>query len=120
MARLNNYEQGKRQEQFAAEYLEQKGYQILARNYRCYCGEIDLIAKHQSYLVFVEVKYRTLLSNGYPQEAVTVKKQQRIYRSAQYYMKEFSIPVTTPCRFDVVSIVGTTINIIQNAFGGMA
>lgn len=120
MTGLNNYEKGRQQEQFAEEYLKQKGYQILAENYQCYCGEIDLVARHHTYLVFIEVKSRTMLHNGYPQEAVTKRKQQRIYRSAQYYMEEFSIPASTPCRFDVVSILGTQIRIIQNAFGGIA
>ena len=54
----NTRKTGQEYEAMAAKYLEEKGYGILERNYRCPYGEIDIIAKDGSYLVFVEVKYR--------------------------------------------------------------
>ena len=62
----------------AAVCLEEKGYRILERNYRCGHGEVDLIASKDGWIVFVEVKYRKTDSMGLPQEAVNRRKQQRI------------------------------------------
>lgn len=109
----------------AASYLERLGYRILAMNYRCRLGEIDLIAKHENYLTFIEVKYRRSDSQGSPFEAVTYRKQQTIYKTAQYYMQSHRILQDTPCRFDVVAVSGEpdgeneAIEVIQNAFGGV-
>ncbi|MGN0484542.1 MAG: YraN family protein [Lachnospiraceae bacterium] len=107
---------GTEQEKKAAEYLQQQGYRILEQNYRCRQGEIDLIAKDGEYLVFVEVKYRTQDSCGEPAEAVTAYKQRKISRTALFYCMKHSLPEDTPCRFDVVSILGDQIELIQNAF----
>lgn len=89
---------------------------ILTRNYHCRQGEVDIIAKEHPYLLFVEVKYRRNLRKGYPAEAVTMQKQKRIYQVARYYLYEHRLPEETPVRFDVVSILGTEIQYIRNAF----
>ncbi len=102
----NNREIGGRCEHMAAVYLQEKGYRILEKNYRRKTGEIDLIAEDGAYLVFVEVKYRRDDRKGEPQEAVTPLKQQRIMRTAQYYMVEQNRPEDTPCRFDVIAVFG--------------
>lgn len=111
----NNRETGRRYEQMAAAFLEQQGYRILEWNYRDRYGEIDLIARHGEVLVFVEVKYRKSLRQGDPAEAVDRKKQQRIHHTAQYYLYTHRM-TDIPCRFDVVSILGDQIRLIQNAF----
>lgn len=107
---------GSRYEEKAAVFLQKEGFGILERNYRDRYGEIDLIAKEDGYLVFVEVKYRKNLQNGYPQEAVHEKKQQKIRHTARYYLYKKGYPEDTPCRFDVVSIVGEQIELIRDAF----
>lgn len=99
----------------AAEYLERAGYHILERNYRCRMGEIDLIALHQGYLVFVEVKFRKDAYAGYGAEAVDWRKQKRIIAAARWYLME-KHRGEIPCRFDVLSFLGEEIQLIQDAF----
>lgn len=111
----NKRETGRRYEQIAAAFLEQQGYQILEKNYQNRYGEIDLIARQREVLVFVEVKYRKTLKNGYPEEAIGWKKQQRIRHTAQHYLYTHGLS-DIPCRFDVVSILGDRIRLIQQAF----
>lgn len=115
---MNKREVGTTYEQAAAIYLARMGYVILCLNYRCYCGEIDIIAKDGKTLVFIEVKYRATNKYGDPAQAVTTKKQVKIYKSAQCYLKQNHI-ADVPCRFDIVAIQGQQIRIIKNAFGGM-
>lgn len=107
---------GSEHEQIAAEFLRKNGYNIIERNYYCRSGEIDIIAKEQKYLVFVEVKYRSSLQNGYPEEAVHFRKQRSIIRAARFYMLSHSISEDTPCRFDVVVILGEETKLIVDAF----
>ena len=113
---MNKRETGSRYESMAAAFLEQQGFQILERNYRDRRGEIDLIAKDANCLVFVEVKYRKDARNGYQEEAVGYDKQQRIRHTAEYYLYRHGLGENTVCRFDVVSILGTEIRLIRDAF----
>lgn len=115
---MNRRKIGQEQEKLAAKYLEEKGYEILERNYRIRTGEIDLIARDARYLVFIEVKYRKNLQMGDPLEAVDVRKQQRIYQTARYYLHQKKWE-NMPCRFDVIGITGTQICHIRNAFGSI-
>ena len=110
---------GSEKEQLAKEYLEKQGYQILECNFSSRYGEIDIIAKEEKWIVFLEVKYRRSLSNGYPAEAVDQRKRQRIYRTAQYYLYKNRLPDNTPCRFDVVAILGDKLELIKDGFGGV-
>ena len=89
-------------EALAAEYLRKKRYQILATNYRCRFGEIDLIVSNRKYLVFVEVKLRKTdqFANAY--EYVDARKQERIRTTASMYLSEFSTDLQP--RFDVIEI----------------
>lgn len=107
---------GSRYEEKAAAFLQNQGFAILERNYRDRYGEVDLVAREGAYLVFVEVKYRSSLKNGYPEEAVHGRKQQRIRHGARYYLYQHHYSEDTPCRFDVVSIVGEEIRLIRGAF----
>lgn len=112
---MNKRKIGTDYEQLAAKYLGGRGYEIIESNYRCPVGEIDLIAKDGTYLVFIEVKYRRNLGAGSPLEAVDRKKQQTIRRVAQWYLTErhlYDIPV----RFDVTGILGEEITVIKDAF----
>jgi putative endonuclease len=94
---------GQRGEDIAAGYLEQKGYEILHRNYRTPLGEADVIANDKKILVFVEVKARTGKAFGEPFEAVDYRKQEKIRRIALYYLKLYKLDKQV--RFDVVSII---------------
>ena len=113
----NNRETGGNYEQAAGFYLEQHGFQILEYNYRCRIGEIDIVAKDGENLVFCEVKYRADQRRGNPLEAVDARKQRKIFQTAMYYMTERHLG-DVPCRFDVVGIEGTKIQLIKNAFCG--
>jgi len=112
----NNRAVGTDYEKKAAQYLETLGYQILDRNFRCRMGEIDLVAKEDGYLVFIEVKYRTGIQTGEPQEAVDYRKRQKICRAASYYCLKHRILPQQPCRFDVAACTAGKWNIIRNAF----
>ena len=112
---MNKREKGTVYENMAASYLEEKGYQILEKNFYSHFGEIDLIAKKEEVIIFVEVKYRKSTQKGYPQEAVTAQKCRRIIKSAQYYLCRCGMTECT-CRFDVIAILGDKITHIENAF----
>ena len=113
---MNKREVGGRQEEAAAAYLANLGYRLVERNYRCARGEIDLICRHGRYLVFVEVKYRADEGKGSPFEAVDSRKQGRIRPTAEYYLYSHGLPEDTPCRFDVVGILGENVEVMENAF----
>ena len=111
----NNRRVGGVHETRATLELERLGYKIIERNFRCRIGEIDIIALHQGYLVFIEVKYRKSSRTGYAAEAVTWKKQQIISRVADYYIRTHCRK-TPSCRFDVVALDGEQIRVYENAF----
>lgn len=113
---MNKRRVGAQYEDLAARCLEEKGYRILERNYRCRQGEIDLIALDGRCLVFVEVKYCRDGRSGDPAEAVNFRKQRRIIRTAAYYCYNKNIGESHPCRFDVVSVLGSEVRHIENAF----
>lgn len=106
----------------AAEYLKkEKKFKIIKKNYTNFFGEIDIIAKYNSQLVFVEVKTRTSTDFGYASEAVDYKKQEKIKKMAQIYTKN---SYNNYVRFDIVEVYMDKktnqifkINHIENAFG---
>jgi putative endonuclease len=95
---------GKWGEEQAAAFLRKQGLKILARNYRTPVGEIDIVARNRNELVFVEVKTRRGAEFGLPQEAVGMRKQQQIVRTAQWYLQREKVGKLQP-RFDVVAIL---------------
>ena len=112
----NTRKTGARYELLAAVHLEKCGYHIIEKNYRCRIGEIDLVACDGAYLVFVEVKYRADASKGNPLEAVGPAKQERVRRTAAWYLMKKGISQEVPCRFDVVGILGKEIVLVADAF----
>lgn len=96
-------ETGKTGEDLAENFLRANGYKILERNKRTRFGEIDIIAKENGQIVFVEVKTRTSDLYGLPQESVTKRKLMRIQRLAQIYLREKSLQ-NKSFRVDVISI----------------
>lgn len=89
-------------EALAAEYLQKKRYKIVATNFRCRFGEIDLIAANRSYLVFVEVKLRKSDAFANAFEYVDRRKQDRLRTTAEIYLSQN--PTQLQPRFDVVEI----------------
>lgn len=110
---MRNYDLGKLGEDFAAGILEDRGFRILERNYRCPFGEIDIIAEKAGELIFVEVKTRATLRFGRPAEAVTQQKQRRIRRAAGFYMQRERCAGCAGVSFQVIEILYNT---IENAF----
>ena len=89
-------------EAFTADYLRAHGYEIVAWQYRCRFGEIDLIARDGETLCFVEVKLRDRVDYGLPREFVTAAKQRRLRITAQFYLATHDPDAR--CRFDVAEV----------------
>ena len=81
---MPNTGSGRLGEQLTAEYLEEKGYEIVERNFKCRFGEIDIIAQNDRYLAFVEVKTRSADGLSHPFEAITPSKRCLLYTSYGY------------------------------------
>ncbi len=112
---------GQRWEDAAEKLLRREGYRILERNYRTRAGEIDFIAFEGDVLCFIEVKGRRALGFGFPEESVTLEKQRRIHRAAEWFLSRRA-DAGGNARFDVVSIVGmgagSRARIFRGAFEG--
>lgn len=110
---------GARGEEIAVAYLKRQKYRIIETNFRCRCGEVDIIARDGKTLVFVEVKTRRTASYGLPQLAVTPFKQRQISKAALTYLSKNRLMEET-ARFDVVSVflldTSPTVDHIKNAF----
>ncbi len=89
-------------EDLAANFLKEKGYAILERNYRHKKSEIDLIVSRDKWLVFVEVKLRSSTAFGYPEEFVDYQKKKMIFQGALHYMYEKNWQGNV--RYDIVAI----------------
>jgi putative endonuclease len=100
---MDRTEIGKRGEDAAAAYLERVGLTVVARNWRCPAGEIDIVATEGCTLVLIEVKTRRSERAGTPEEAVSPTKQRRLVRLAQAYIQNSGSAVEQ-VRFDVVAI----------------
>jgi putative endonuclease len=122
---VNDYKQrlGRRGEEIAAAYLQQQGYRLLIRNWRCSTGEIDVVAREGETLAFVEVRTRRGGGFGTPEESVTPAKQARLVELAQTYMQENGL-MDENWRIDVVAVEMdrrgrvTRLNLIRNAVWG--
>jgi putative endonuclease len=112
-------ELGREGEKRALTLLRGRGYKILARNYRCRHGEIDIVAFEGGEYVFVEVKARSGDAMGSALDAVTKAKQRKMARVAEQYLIERKL-TGRPCRFDVVAIAAsgleTADEVIRGAF----
>ncbi len=115
-SKRNNREKGNKIEALVCEYLEQQGFIILEKNFKCHFGEIDIIAKDNDYISFIEVKYRKNAVSGYPSEAVNFQKQKKIIQSSLYYIHKNRISINQNYRYDVISVLNEEISIIKNAF----
>jgi putative endonuclease len=111
-------ELGRGGERAAARLLRRRGYKVLARNYRCRHGEIDIVAFEGGEIVFVEVKTRLTDEKGSALEAVTASKQRKLARVAEQFLAERGLE-DHPCRFDVVAVAPAgegTDDVVRGAF----
>lgn len=132
MNKKNLRETGSLFERLAGSFLEKQGLQILEYNYRCPRSEIDIVARDGDTIVFCEVKSRAAQNSVPPcsvddlklvntsettgaLEAVNTKKQLRISHAALVYLTAHGL-LDTPCRFDVIGMVGNSVTWIKNAF----
>jgi putative endonuclease len=113
---------GQRAEKLASDYLEQRGYEIIARNWRRPEGELDLIVSSEGLCIFVEVRSRTGTERGHPLETVDAHKRARVLRAARLYIDEEQ-PNANGFRFDVIGVTFTVderppeLVHVENAFG---
>lgn len=94
---------GAQAEARALTFLQQQGLVKISQNYRCKLGEIDLIMQHKDTLVFVEVRLRTHQAFANAAESVTIRKQQKIIKTALYYLQSHKLTESANCRFDVIA-----------------
>jgi len=111
---------GKKGEALARKYFEEKGFNIVDRNFRCSYGEIDLVLRKDKALRFAEIKFRRTLVYGVPQESVVRRKQRRIRNTALLWLKQRHLPIDSEIHFDVLAISEKTgkitYNYIEDAF----
>lgn len=114
----NHNELGKLGEEAVAKMLREQGYTIIARNWHYEKYEIDIIARHEEWIVFVEVKTRTSDQWGNPEEAISKGKIKRIVEAADFYLRDNDID--SPARFDIAAVTlngkGLNIEYIEDAF----
>ncbi len=103
VVKQNNIPTGNQGEQLATEYLQAKGYEVVARNWRFNKAELDIVCYKDGSTIFVEVKTRRGSNFGRPEEGVTIAKQKHLARGANAYIMQFDIH--TDVRFDIVSIM---------------
>ncbi|MFC1958813.1 YraN family protein [Chloroflexota bacterium] len=110
-------------EKLARDFLKKRSYRILETNYRCPQGEIDIVARHKDFLVFIEVRTKTSLEFGSPEESITSTKKERMRAAAAHYQQTHS-NLPQLWRLDVVAVELnqkgelSRIELIENAVGG--
>jgi putative endonuclease len=95
---------GKIGEEAACQFLQQQGYAIIENNFRCSLGEIDIVARDQRVTVIVEVRTRTSLTYGSPEESITTEKARRLKRLALSYLQNHHLSAE-PCRIDLIAVM---------------
>jgi putative endonuclease len=115
MSKFLNKVTGDVGEKQAKQFLKAKKYKIIKTNYKNSLGEIDIIAKKNGVIVFVEVKTKTSKTFGLPEEMVTKNKQNKIKKVATYYLKQNNM-LNASSRCDVIAILEGDIKHLKNAF----
>lgn len=111
-------ETGDNAELRAWQFLKKKGYKLVQRNYQCRLGEIDLICRDKTTLVFIEVRARKNAQYGSAAESVTLSKQQKIIATAQHFLQQekYDACGLPAIRFDVIGFTADQVEWITNAF----
>ena len=99
---------GTQTEKFACHYLKTQGLSLVTRNYACRFGEIDLIMQDKESLVFIEVRFRRDSRFGHSIETVDTVKQNKLIKTAEYYLQYHSLLDAISCRFDVLGVSPST------------
>jgi putative endonuclease len=111
---------GNAAESLACDYLQQRGLKLLTRNYRAPYGELDLIMQDHDHMVFVEVRFRRHHRYGSGADSVTAAKQDKLIKTALYYLQQHPKQAKHPVRFDVISMSAadgqTDVEWIKDAF----
>jgi putative endonuclease len=112
---------GREAEAFALQHLQQEGLSLIAQNWLCKRGELDLVMLDGDTVVFVEVRYRRHAGWGGALESVDLRKREKLVIAAQYFLQQASRWADSPCRFDVIGINGKpgkepSFNWLKNAF----
>ncbi len=120
--KMKRRETGIRGEKLAKDFLKKRGYRILETNYRCPEGEIDIIARHKDFLVFIEVRAKTSLKFGSPEESITPTKKARLRATAFHYQQTHNdLPLLWRIDFVAVELNQQgkllRIELIENAVG---
>ncbi len=106
-------------ERLAALHYAQAGFEVVDTNWRCRYGELDLVARKDSLVVFVEVKNRSSVAYGHPLEAVTPLKQRRLRRLAALWFEDHRRHeelTHLQARFDVVAVLAGRLEVVTDAF----
>lgn len=111
-----NLARGRWGEQLAARWYQQRGYEVVSRNWRCVGGEIDLVVERDGVVVIVEVKARRSEAFGAAVLAVDARKQARLRRLAMAWVAAERPGARVPLRFDVAAITGTALTVYEGAF----
>ena len=115
--KMNENNAGLEAERLAATFLMNQGLKLVAKNYHCRFGEIDLVMRDASTLVFIEVRLRSNKTFGSAAASITPQKQQKLMLTAQHYLQQSNDK--SACRFDIILMEKTDINAIdwlKNAF----
>ncbi|ACO77539.1 hypothetical protein AvCA_13130 [Azotobacter vinelandii CA] len=112
---------GRDAEALALLHLTAQGMRLLAQNWRCRCGELDLVMLDGDTVVFIEVRYRRHLAWGGALESIDTRKRMKLIRTAQYFLQQETRWARHPCRFDVIAInadesASSRLNWIRSAF----
>ncbi|HEV7165128.1 MAG TPA: YraN family protein [Gammaproteobacteria bacterium] len=120
MSLAPHLESGQRAEELALKTLEARGLKLLARNYSCPLGELDLVLLDQGSLVVVEVRYRRDESRGSAAETVGPEKRRKLTRATEHFLRSHADLRRKPLRFDVAAVTGEgealAVEWIQDAF----
>ncbi len=111
---------GKTAEEMALQYLQSQHLSLIAKNWRCNYGEIDLIMTDKQTVIFIEVRYRKQSLWGDAAETVTYSKRQKVIKAATLFLQQNNSFLAKPCRFGVIAMTGEldnpSITWLTNAF----
>ena len=107
---------GRHGEDLVAQWYRSAGHEVIDRNWRCAQGELDLVVRDGSTIVFCEVKTRSSLRYGSPFEAVDHTRRRRLRAAASLWLRECGPSGAHDVRFDVAGVVGNRIEVIRGAF----
>lgn len=118
---MDRQRSGRDAEILACRHLMAQGMRLLAQNWRCRCGELDLVMLDDDTVVFVEVRFRQHQAWGGALESIDARKRMKLIRTAQYFLQQEPRWARHPCRFDVIAInadndISGALNWIRNAF----